>query len=86
MPFPSHGFSNVPGPLEPLGQSLRGGNALAGGGADAADAGAVDAVGGGEDADAEPAGPGFVSSLEQPNNSKEAMIAVVIELRMSAAR
>ena len=60
-PFASHGLSKVPGPLEPLGQSLRGGRtvAIGAGALDAAETGVVGAGALG-------AGAGALSSLEQP--------------------
>jgi hypothetical protein len=74
-PFPSHGLENVPGPVDPVGQSARGvsGAALA----VTLGVAATLVVGAGADAEAVTDGAVFVaaSSFEQPKNATTANIA-----------
>jgi hypothetical protein len=71
-PFPSHGLENVPGPVDPVGQSARGvsGAALA----VTLGVAATLVVGTGADAEALADGAVFVagSSFEQPKNATTA--------------
>src|SRR5689334_13735213 len=84
--FPSHGFSNVPGPAEPFGQSLRGGSAAetAGGrpadgadGADASDAAETEAAADPTCASARSAGPSFeqATSIKAMTNDPSAPLS-----------